>query len=83
MANGGLRDLAPRLRAILNQGVTLDMALDELRRETSNPLEALKALRVVTGLDAEAAVRALEERPSWRDSVAQMQDDTRAFFEQE
>ena len=83
MSNGRLRDLAPRLQALIDQGLPLGTALDQLRDETDSPLEALKALRIVTGSDMEAAVQTLKKRPAWRNLVAKMQSDTEAFFEQQ
>ena len=83
MSDGKLRDLAPRLQALIGQGVPLGSALDQLRDETDSPLEALKALRVVTGSDMESAVQTLKDRPRWRSLVARMESDTEAFFEQQ
>lgn len=65
----------------MDGGLSLDAALDQLREEVITPLEAIKALRKVTGYDMDTAIETLDRRPVWRSMIAKLRRDTDAFFE--
>jgi hypothetical protein len=80
MSGDQQRDLAPRLRSMLARGLTVEQALTDLRSETDNPLDAVKALRTVKGLSMSDALQALHALPVWSPLIEKVYRDTEAFF---
>ena len=65
-----------RFRSLLSQGESRDAALGEMRRAGASPIQCIKAIHDVEGVDLGTAKRLFSESRSWRDIV----ENTEAMF---
>lgn len=61
-----MNDFAPLLRAALDEGVSLEVAMVRLKAAGAHPVSTIKAIRDVTGVSLAEAKLKFDASPTWR-----------------